>query len=64
MFPPLIDYAQALLSSKRDSLCFYYQTENNQWLNVSLQRHKQIFTLMIAQQTQLPFELSKREIEI
>ncbi|MFQ1015743.1 hypothetical protein [Avibacterium paragallinarum] len=49
MFPPLIDYAQALLFSKRDSLCFYYQTENNQWLNVSLQRHKQIFTLMIAQ---------------
>ncbi|CDF99904.1 Putative bifunctional amino acid-binding protein/DNA-binding protein [Avibacterium paragallinarum JF4211] len=27
MFPPLIDYAQALLFSKRDSLCFYYQTE-------------------------------------
>ncbi|MEE6076431.1 LuxR C-terminal-related transcriptional regulator [Avibacterium paragallinarum] len=64
MLPQLIDYAQALLSSMRDSLCFYYQTENNQWLNVSLQRYKQIFTLMTAQQTQLPFDLSKREIEI
>ncbi|STO71580.1 DNA-binding response regulator in two-component regulatory system with NarQ or NarX [Avibacterium paragallinarum] len=31
---------------------------------MSLQRYKQIFTLMTAQQTQLPFELSKREIEI
>lgn len=31
---------------------------------MSLQRYKQIFTLMTAQQTQLPFGLSKREIEI
>ncbi|MGY6089009.1 response regulator transcription factor [Avibacterium paragallinarum] len=43
---------------------FIIKQKNNQWLNVSLQRYKQIFTLMTAQQTQLPFELSKREIEI
>ncbi|MCW9732123.1 LuxR C-terminal-related transcriptional regulator [Avibacterium sp. 20-15] len=62
-YPQLIDYAQALLASKRDNVHFYYQADQ-QWFNVSLQRYKQRFTLLTAQQIPLPFELSKRELEI
>lgn len=60
----IIDYAHALLFSKRDTLCFYYQESANQWLKVILQRHKHIFTLVTVYKVDLPFELSKREIEI
>ncbi|MCW9718421.1 LuxR C-terminal-related transcriptional regulator [Avibacterium sp. 21-599] len=62
-YPQLIDYAQALLASKRDNVHFYYQADQR-WFNVSLQRYKQRFTLLTAQQMPLPFELSKRELEI
>ncbi|AUI65712.1 MULTISPECIES: ABC transporter substrate-binding protein [Glaesserella] len=64
-FVEVVRYAQALIYSKRDSLTFfYYKQEISLWFKVSLQRHKQHFTLLQVTQTDLPFELSHRELEI
>lgn len=56
-------YAQALLYSDKMTLQFYYCLPDNVWLKVKLTRH-QAFALLQAEQTELPFELSKREIEL
>lgn len=56
-------YAQALLNSDRSDLHFYYCLENNHWLQISLTQYKN-FTLIQAENKNLPFELSKREIEL
>lgn len=59
---PICRYAQALLHSDKAEIRFYY-LEGNQWLQVELSRY-QAFTLAKARETNLPFELSKREIEL
>lgn len=56
-------YAQALLYSDKTTLQFYYCLPSHLWLKVKLSRHQE-FTLLLAEQTKLPFELSKREIEL
>lgn len=56
-------YAQALLYSDKTTLQFYYCLPSHLWLKVKLSRHQE-FTLLQAEQTKLPFELSKREIEL
>lgn len=59
----LCRYAQALLYSNQTSLSFFYCLPNQYWLKVLLNRH-QDFTLIQAEQTELPFDISKREIEL
>lgn len=56
-------YAQALLYSDKIALQFYYCLPDHLWLKVNLARY-QAFTLIQAEQTELPFELSKRELEL
>ena len=64
-FPQLLDYAKALLISKRDFLCFFYQApDGTDWFEVSFLRHQHEFNLVHIKLTELPFELSKRELEI
>ena len=64
-FTQVIGYAQALLYSSRENLTFfYYKEEPALWFRISLCRYKQQLTLLQAEQTALPFELSKRELEI
>ena len=64
-FPQVIGYAQALLYSKRDALTFYYhKADENLWFQIALQRHQQEFTVIRAKQVELPFGLSKRELDI
>ncbi|MDH2997044.1 amino acid ABC transporter [Pasteurellaceae bacterium LFhippo2] len=64
-FEQVIRYAQALLYSKRDFLSFFYQKpELSDWFEISFQRYKQDFTIIQMKQRELPFELSKRELEI
>jgi len=64
-FTQVIGYAQALLYSSRENLTFfYYKEEPALWFRISLRRYKQQLTLLQAEQTALPFELSKRELEI
>ncbi len=60
--PQICHYAQALLYSDKNSLQFYYSS-NHQWLKISLERH-QSFVLTQAEHTDLPYGLSKREIEL
>lgn len=63
--PQIIGYAQALLFSQYNQLCFYYfNHQRAYWLYIELIRHQQNFTLIHAQQSELPFTLSKRELEI
>ncbi|MDD0824871.1 LuxR C-terminal-related transcriptional regulator [Mannheimia sp. AT1] len=61
--PQICLYAQSLLHSDKSALQFYYCLENNQWLKLVLEYYKD-FVLIHAQKTELPFELSKREIEL
>lgn len=56
-------YAQAFLYSDQTSLSFFYCLPHQHWLKVLLKRHQE-FTLIHAEQSKLPFELSKREIEL
>ncbi|AHG75596.1 bifunctional amino acid-binding protein/DNA-binding protein [Mannheimia varigena USDA-ARS-USMARC-1296] len=56
-------YAQAFLYSDQTSSSFFYCLSNQYWLKVLLKRHQE-FTLIHAEQSKLPFELSKREIEL
>ncbi|OOH86455.1 amino acid ABC transporter [Pasteurellaceae bacterium 15-036681] len=61
----IIEYAKALLISKRDFLSFFYQCpDQSDWFEVSFLRHKQTFNLVQVKVVTLPFELSKRELEI
>ncbi|HDL4175144.1 amino acid ABC transporter [Mannheimia haemolytica] len=60
--PQICHYAQALLYSDKNSLQFNYSS-NHQWLKISLERH-QSFVLTQAEHTDLPYGLSKREIEL
>ncbi|QIM66670.1 amino acid ABC transporter [Mannheimia granulomatis] len=56
-------YAQAFLYSDQISLSFFYCLPNQHCLKVLLKRHQE-FTLIHVEQSSLPFELSKREIEL
>ena len=61
---PLISgYAQALLYSRFDQLSFYFHYQN-QWFKFDLKRQQADFVLVQAVKNELPFELSKREIEL
>ncbi|TCP95359.1 branched-chain amino acid transport system substrate-binding protein [Cricetibacter osteomyelitidis] len=64
VFTQVIHYAQALIHSTKDSLHFYYHAENAEWLHIYLQRYQDSFCIVQAEQVSLPFELSKRELDI
>lgn len=61
--PSIAEYAQAFLYSRFDHLQFYFNHQN-QWFLVSFLRHSDEFALVKALKTELPLELSKREIEL
>lgn len=62
-FQQICLYAQAFLKFDKTSLQFYYCLPNSQWFQISLKQYKE-FTLIQAEKTILPFDLSKREIEL
>lgn len=61
-FPQVVAYAQAFLHSRYDALCFYYYAEK--WYFLRFSRHQESFALVNMTEKDLPFELSKREIEL
>lgn len=61
--PAITEYAQAFLYSRYNSLDFYFNHQN-QWFLISFLRNQSDFALVQAVKNELPFALSKREIEL
>ena len=61
----LVDYAEALIDSGRDFARFYWQGEDHQWLQVTLERQADAPQVKVTTTTStLPAGLTAREIDV